>query len=209
MRCVQLESQLVAVEPEHRREVLDEEIHLEQVQAARSLPGEIVRKRLHQRVGSLLAKASVDEPLDVVGVAHVAGLDEDLRHIGEVQPSEVAAFREPVATPDIGRVRHSGPGRVARMNVESEAIGIGGDVVRVAGDARRIDDVESTAIRGAAVSVNRDAYVCVRSVADCGAFVDARSPAVVVSARQHDVCPFWRSRSARRNATSRLYADSV
>ena len=72
------------------------------------------------------------------------------------------------------------PGGGERVaDVDAEPMRRRVDVVGVPRDQRRHVHVEPAAARRTAVGMNRDRDVGVRPVAEAGALVDARSPAVV------------------------------
>ena len=126
------------------------------------------------------------QPGRVGGVAHVAALDEDLGHGGQVQAAQVGAHVQP-SRADVVGVGLAGDPVVGVPDVDGEPAGQPDDRgVRGPGDAARGDHLEPGAGGRPAVGVDGDGRVRVGPVADRRALGHAGAdPVVVVAGQDH------------------------
>ena len=131
--------------------------------------------------------AGPDQQRGVGGVVHVAALDQDFRHGGEVQASQVVAADVAVtavvvADPYRRVAEHHGVDVAAEPHRRPDDL-----VVRAVG--HRLQDGEAAAGARPAVGVNVDGHVGVGPVEYPGSRVDARPQAMIARPGHHHPRP--------------------
>src|SRR5215472_17000983 len=140
--------------------------------------------RREQGPGDLLLEPGGGQHRRVGRVPHVPDLDENLRDIREVQPSQVVAVLDTVVAVVVAG-RHPRAGEHRGPDVRAET-GRGADNVVVGAVGDRFQDGEPAAPGRGAVRVDVDRHVGVAAVDDGGAAVHARPDAAVGRSRHDD-----------------------